>query len=202
MVKWTRLSAVFSHLSEVYEVPALARIALVKPLRADRLRWRSEGEMQGYKRPCDPGCGDPAFWETHEFNPRHHRGKIQVLCPDLARSYVRRRSPGLYDYAFGQIELLSADVQAVWPGFAASTDAPEPKAKPWRKQRPTKAELKATLSEIDKDHLDGELAPPFDETWDRVRSVHPAVTRRDMKAVLANFPRLRRPPGRQKLIKK
>ena len=131
---WILLSEAKARADSAFQDRKFAERRLTEWLVADKLRWRSE-YLDGSKRDCDPGSGDPKFWVEPPltFPPPGPVLIIQTrtLIKTWDESWVRRRWAWADSYTFRRIEVVEEDLAKLLPAGStrarAKKDAMEPK---------------------------------------------------------------------------
>lgn len=136
-ITWGLLEEAKACADSAFRSRELAERQLTKWLLAGELPWRSD-ILEGSKRDCDPGSGDPEFWR--EPVPPSQAGNSVVILdlqPFLIitwdESWVRRRWDYTASYTFYRIEVAMDNLTELLPAgsiraSAVGKDALSPKA--------------------------------------------------------------------------
>jgi hypothetical protein len=124
---WILLSEAKARADSAYQSPEFAERQLTKWLLARELPWRSK-QLEGSKRDCDPGSGDPEFWRE-PVPPPQAPGELLVV-PDLQpfliitwdKSCARRRRDYTDSYTLYRIEVAAEYLERLLPRDDADAD--------------------------------------------------------------------------------
>ena len=130
---------------------------------------------------------------------RYARGKIGANARLVPPIELARLSP---DWALSRLcrgdldEFVEARVRR------APIETPvEPPVETLRRQRPSRAELKGAMEEIERGYPKDARPPPFRDIEDKLRARYPGVTQKQARATLKFAPRLRGKRGRPPPLK-
>lgn len=125
-ITWGLLSVAKAYVDRAYESRESADRHLTEWLVDGKLRWRSEC-LEGSKRDCDPGSGDPEFWREPPltFPPP---GPVPIiywrsLVKTWDESWARRQWSNTDSYTFERIEVVMDDLAKLLPAGSIQASA-------------------------------------------------------------------------------
>jgi hypothetical protein len=118
---WILLSEAKARADSAYQSPEFAERQLTKWLLAGELPWRSK-QLEGSKRDCDPGSGDPEFWREPVPPPQTLLFQLHLLIITWDKSCARRRWDYTDSYTFYRIEVAAEYLDELLPRDGADGD--------------------------------------------------------------------------------